>query len=383
VPARFLPHTFGLPRFLRLLVLACVLACLRLRLRLKLRLSPLPKRFASTKQMLRRPASPAFSLRDSSRSSLLCIAGIGAALGFAPACGNISLTNAADFASAGSAAANPAHGPDASADASIETPPVGLVDAEPPPAAADAAAVSTASGSPLCFFDELGDGGAHICAPDTSNQCAPVGVDSGAYYPWDDAGLGMDGGAVAVALSACHVTTSGQTCTGAGLGGDGAQCQSGADCASTFECVGSPGQCRHYCCGGNATCDGASGVTTGATFCDVQPLTVGGQPVPVCEPIANCTPLLTGTGAGTCPKGETCAVVKDDGTTSCVTIGSAGIGGDCGKLHCAAELTCLGPPESRTCFELCQVDLPTSCPNGKTCMSSAQLFTNANIGICQ
>ena len=34
-------------------------------------------------------------------------------------------------------------------------------------------------------------------------------------------------------------------------------------------------------------------------------------------------------------------------------------------------------------LQLCQVDAPTACPTGKTCTSSAQLFTNANIGICQ
>jgi hypothetical protein len=124
-------------------------------------------------------------------------------------------------------------------------------------------------------------------------------------------------------------------------------------------------------------------VTTSATFCDVQPTAVGGLNVPVCEPVTSCTLLLTGTGNGSCPKGETCAVVKDDGTTSCVQIGTVGIGGDCDVYHCAAELTCLGPAGSRTCFQLCQVDAPAACPSGTTCMSSAQLFTNANVGICQ
>jgi hypothetical protein len=175
----------------------------------------------------------------------------------------------------------------------------------------------------------------------------------------------------------------GQQCLAAGTGGDGEQCQKSTDCADSFECVGSPGQCRHYCCAGNTSCDQASSVTTSATFCDVQPTAVGGLNVPVCEPVTSCTLLLTGTGNGSCPKGETCAVVKDDGTTSCVQIGTVGIGGDCDVYHCAAELTCLGPAGSRTCFQLCQVDAPAACPSGTTCMSSAQLFTNANVGICQ
>jgi hypothetical protein len=29
------------------------------------------------------------------------------------------------------------------------------------------------------------------------------------------------------------------------------------------------------------------------------------------------------------------------------------------------------------------MDSPTNCPSGTTCTSSAQLFSNANVGICQ
>ena len=168
-----------------------------------------------------------------------------------------------------------------------------------------------------------------------------------------------------------------------GAGGDGAQCQVSTDCAADFECVGSPGQCRHYCCGGNASCTAATDVTTGTTFCDLQPTTQGGRSVPVCEPVTSCTLLLTGTANGSCPSGETCAVVMDNGTTSCVEIGPVGVGGDCETAHCANGLTCLGSEGNRTCFQLCQVDSPATCPRDTMCTSSAQLFTNANVGICQ
>ncbi len=297
-------------------------------------------------------------------------------------CGNITLTNS-DFGAPGVSGGSSAPSPDAGTQADASPPGVASTTDAGGGAAVtsptfDAGTASVSTGSVLCFYGYGMDAGAHTCQPDTSSQCAAPATssdDAGVYTGWEDAG---EGGAL---LSACHVVANGQVCAVAGAGGDGAQCQSSADCAESFECVGSPGQCRHYCCNGNAACDAASDQTTGTTFCDVQTTTDGSLSVPICAPVRSCTPLLIGTGAGTCPDGETCAVVKDDGTTSCVAIGPVGIGGDCDVLHCRAELTCLGTIGSRTCFELCEVDSP-ACSTG-TCESSAQLFTNANVGICQ
>jgi hypothetical protein len=336
-----------------------------------------------------RPNPQAFSARCAPRVAWRGLrGGSGALLGFGllavvfgGGCDNISLSNGADFSGAANAA-GPA--PSQHVDSGAEAGPAASapVDGAPgvvaPTPSEDAGVASVTTGNPLCFYSYAADSGAHNCQPDTSSQC---GDDAGAYHPpSDDAG---DGGEPA---SACHVWADpeGQKCLAAGPGLDGAQCQSGTDCAAGFECVGSPGQCRHYCCGGNASCDSAS-----ATFCDVQSMASGTSSgtksslnVPVCEPVRPCT-LLVGAGAGSCPSGETCAVVKDDGTTSCVAIGNVGIGGDCGVYHCAAQLTCLGAIGSRKCFQLCEVDSPTVCPTGTTCTSSAQLFANANVGICQ
>lgn len=319
-------------------------------------------------------------LRTASRGAVL--AGLAVLIaGGQPGCGNITLSSATELSPANGGASTP-RPPDAAADAGA-TPSTsdGATSGPPPGASVDAGAAPVSTGNPLCFYSYAPDAGAHTCQPDTSSQCSGwLSADAGSYVPpAEDA---SDGSAP---LSACHVSSSpnGQKCLQAGPGGDGAQCQTGTDCAESFECVGSPGQCRHYCCDGNAACDSAGGQMPGPSFCDVEATTSGGLMVPVCEPVRSCTPLLLGNGAGTCPKGETCAVVKDDGTTSCVPIGTVGIGGDCDVYHCAAELTCLGAVGSRTCFQLCEVDSPTACPAGKTCMSSAQLFTNANIGICQ
>jgi hypothetical protein len=236
--------------------------------------------------------------------------------------------------------------------------------------ASDAAAATTV-GNPLCFYSYAADAGnQRVCEPDTSNGCASPDPDAGIYDPWDAGD--------AEPSTACHVSANAQACSPSGSGGDGAQCQTSADCTNSFECVGSPGVCRHYCCGGNAACDSASDQTTAETFCDVQPTASGGLNVPVCEPISNCALLSP------CPvKGDTCAIVKDDGTTSCISIGPQIVGQSCDVYHCAAGLTCLGTAGSRSCFALCEVDSTTACPTGKTCTSSAQLFTNANIGICQ
>jgi hypothetical protein len=257
----------------------------------------------------------------------------------------------------------------------------GMINGPAPPdgtaaVAASADGGSTIVGNPLCFVSYGDAGGEHACLPDTSLLCPTYDAGAGIYNPLD-ASASDDGGAIPEVPSACHVVANGQKCEAPGTGGDGAQCLTSTDCAPSFECVGSPGQCRHYCCGGNATCDGASSVTTSASFCDVQTTAVGNINVPVCEPISSCA-LLT-----PCPtQGQTCAIVKDDGTTSCVAIGPVGVGGDCDVYHCAAELTCLGAVGSRTCYQLCQVDSPV-CPSGTTCTSSAQLFANANVGICQ
>jgi hypothetical protein len=320
-------------------------------------------------------------------SSLLRMGSIAALVVAASACDSLVLSSDSPSFSGGASQSVP----DASSSSDAGYPSLGGDGADAPSTLVDAGMASTSVGNPLCFF-AFEDGGAHECEPDTSGQCDSVADDAGTFTGWDagvapergsDGGDGGDDDAAAPGppLSACHVIPNGQMCTVAGAGGDGAQCQMGTDCMAGFECVGSPGQCRHYCCAGNASCDLASDETAGATFCDVQPIVTGGRNVPVCEPVTSCT-LLAATGYGSCPKGATCAVVKDDGTTSCVEIGTLQVGGDCEAAHCAAGLTCLGAEGKRTCFQLCELEAP-ACPSEETCKTSAQLFTNGNVGICQ
>lgn len=224
-------------------------------------------------------------------------------------------------------------------------------------------------GSPLCNYSKP-----HGCLPDvppTMSDCnvSDAGADS------SDAG--------AAAPLACRVgfdttlAAPAPACVRAGYGHDGDACQTGADCAAGFECVGA-GECRHYCCE-ESTCDAFAK----DTFCDVQAMKappVAGANVPACMPVRSCKLLMP----GYCADGETCAVVRpSDGTTSCVAIGPAKVGDNCDETHCGDGLVCLGTVGSRSCFQLCRTSVSSDCPSGQTCKSGAPLFQDPSVGICK
>ncbi len=257
------------------------------------------------------------------------------------------------------------------------------------PDASDAAAMATqtddagvaglVSGSPLCAGSD-GDGGSLVrtCDPDSptpAGMCSTLAPDGGLYNP---------SGGYADASLACRVVPSASIATG-GIGGsptcalpgpgtDGASCEGGSDCAAGFDCVG-PGVCRHYCCAGNGPC-------AGSQFCDIQPLAhATTTQVPVCVPIeppGGCGLLA----AASCPSGETCAVVREDGATSCVENGSAKAGDSCETQHCAAGLVCLGTAGLRMCFTLCHTSSAT-CVAPDTCQGGLPLFQDPTIGVCR
>lgn len=247
------------------------------------------------------------------------------------------------------------------------------------PGASDAGVASADQGNPLC--DVVG-GSACIPdddAPPASNKCSS-GLDGGGVggsAPTDDGGY--DAGPSPIA---CHVTLDPSTtetsaqCTAAGAGTNGVQCLGSDDCAAGFECVGSPGVCRHYCCGIRGSCQSNF-------FCDVQSETSAESvKVPVCEPVHSCQLL----GADNmCAAGETCAIVNDnDGTTSCVSVGPANVGESCDATHCGKDLACLGDVGARKCFALC-LKAKSTCDSSETCAGAAPLFqgVNSGIGICQ
>ncbi|HEX7604022.1 MAG TPA: hypothetical protein VF316_20535 [Polyangiaceae bacterium] len=223
-------------------------------------------------------------------------------------------------------------------------------------------------------------GGKSVCSPDVSKQSllAPVcGGDAGASssdgggYPTVD---GLACRVVSIVLDPNHPTTAPE-CAKAGTGEDGAACTTGSDCRAGFECVGDPGRCRHYCC--DSTVCPTLDTMGKAYFCDVQTETAASVTVPVCQVVQPCDLLRD-----TCAAGMTCALVDaNDGVTSCVATGPAGVGQSCDVTHCGANLSCLGLAGSRTCQELC--DSTHLCPKGLSCVAKWQSLKQLGVGLCQ
>jgi hypothetical protein len=239
-----------------------------------------------------------------------------------------------------------------------------------------APAAPSYQGSSLCRASRA------TCYPDdVINACdfAPDGVPADAAA---DAGFSF--------APACHVVAGGlvpsTTCLPSTVAGMYAStCSHSTECSPGYECVDG-GTCRHYCCGGNSACSDGQ-------FCDAQPMAESpGTLVPVCLAQLPCVLL----NDGSCPMTEQCSVVRDDGATSCVTVGTAQAGEPCESEHCARTLVCLGPQGSdpttglslRRCQQLCLIGNPTACKStGGTCIGTLPLFPNPfpnpAVGVCQ
>jgi hypothetical protein len=182
----------------------------------------------------------------------------------------------------------------------------------------------------------------------------------------------------------CNVTSGGSghptaECTIAGTGGIAAPCVSNADCAPGLACVASGGaaQCRPYCCGDPSECEKG-------TFCAERPLYDTLQleqplSIPVCMPADGCNlnePYpCPATKDCVCKDGTACAVVKDDGTTSCVKPGDGQAGDPC---PCAWGYVC--SQSTQTCLKICSTGTSVpDCGSGK-CQSVSYL--PEGYGVC-
>ncbi len=229
--------------------------------------------------------------------------------------------------------------------------------------------------------------GAGSCLPDDPNPLECSAIEGGAD-PGSDAAEAStpDGGADAApeppATLGCGViSTNGQptsACQPAGSGEGGSPCVDGGDCAPGLACVseGSTAACRPYCCAQATTC--AAGA-----YCAERPLQgASGKTaigVPVCVPADDCSlddpyPCPTNKQCK-CQAGTACAVVKDDGTTSCVPPGKGRAGEPC---PCAAGFVC--SKTTNACLKLCSTTSGTAdCGTGK-CLAVAGL--PKGFGIC-
>jgi hypothetical protein len=168
---------------------------------------------------------------------------------------------------------------------------------------------------------------------------------------------------------------------GAGGGGElvckiaptatGEPCRSATDCAADLGCVGTgnAGVCRPYCCGDPDACPVDTYCALG-TMVEDDPTN---QHIPICTPASNCM-LLVDTG---CPMGETCTIVRADGTTSCVTPGTGTMGQPC---PCAAGYVCSG--FNGSCQKLCQLgENGADCTGGGKCQGGVTGYP-AGFGVC-
>lgn len=248
-------------------------------------------------------------------------------------------------------------------------------------------AVAVYQGNPLCNASPA----TSCCYPDALSLCAPTAcepTDAGAGAGDASGGLASQvaygchlapaaaaNGSASDATSATAVAQVNPVCMPAGLGLDGAPCHEPDDCAPGYECVGADGTCRHYCCAGSSACELDQ-------FCDIQQTTqttgTVTMSVPVCMPVHHCDLLQP----GECPGGQTCAVVREDGSESCVAIGNATVGQSCETDHCAAGLVCLGATV-RTCYTLCQMSVAGQCPATQSCKGGPPLFLDPGVGVCQ
>jgi hypothetical protein len=136
-------------------------------------------------------------------------------------------------------------------------------------------------------------------------------------------------------------------CAPAGASGEGVVCQNAQDCMPGLGCAATPnggGVCRSYCCG-NAETD-----CPAKTYCAPQPMSedkASAEPVaiPVCIPTTNCQLL----NDATCTAGLTCAIVREDGTTSCIPPGQGQLNEPC---PCAAGFVCT--QLTNACKKLCR-----------------------------
>jgi len=295
------------------------------------------------------------------------------ALVLVAACNGVSVSGASDepLVEAGPTVKS-AYSPDAS-------------DAGAPEATANApgdvalAPAPTYQGSPLCNSSHS----TGCCYPD--DPANPQACAQAACQTAPDGGsLEASGAYVEVALG-CHVVpvmpstegsagspSVGAACLPGGQVPEGFSCSGPQDCAPSFECVGAVPACHRYCCEGNEACPSVQ-------FCDIQPMALSPQTkVPVCLPVQPCTLL-----SPSCPANETCAVVRDDGTRSCVAIGGAHAGESCETDHCAAGLVCLGTTDNRSCYVLCHTATAAECSAGHMCQGGLPLFPDPEFGICQ
>ncbi len=225
-------------------------------------------------------------------------------------------------------------------------------------AASPPAALTVVRGNALCHAQLSG------CYPDAVIDACNLELDGGASGA--DANSDFAPG--------CHAPTDGSqtVCLPGGGGMKNSTCAGPTECAAGHECVGS-GVCQKYCCSGDTEC-------ALNEFCDIQPMVQSPETlVPVCATMVPCV-LLDSDG---CPANQQCGVVRENGSTSCVALGTAAEGDPCEDAHCGHGLVCLGAQGARRCAKLCYKGILGQCKTHQNCEGALPLFLTPTVGVCQ
>lgn len=233
---------------------------------------------------------------------------------------------------------------------------------------------STSSGSGGTVIHDVGEGGNGTPAPPYAGLCGSgCKPDTGVATPCElsgDGGGGSSGGTCRLAADDEGAVSG--TCQPVGTGADGEPCLADDDCAAGFGCV-DPGVCRAYCCGAPEACPSGTHCAPRKLALVPPGVPVGPVDIPACAPIEPCT-LLDDT---TCSLlGETCTVVRLDGSTSCVPPGVGTAGEAC---PCAAGHVC-SQGDAR-CWKLCRTNRSDDCPAGSQCSGGSKAYP-AGFGVC-
>ena len=182
---------------------------------------------------------------------------------------------------------------------------------------------------------------------------------------------GLGGGAVDGSVVSCKlVDVDGGTaaqCGASGTSGENAPCKEASDCAAELGCVhGLTPVCLSYCCGDPDWCPSDT-YCAPAVMEDDQSISI-----PVCTPADNCALFID----IPCTAGQTCQIVRDDGTTSCMAPGPGTDGQAC---PCAKGFTCSW--STGTCLTLCHTMGGTECGTKGYCEGGIEPYPDG-VGVC-
>ena len=214
------------------------------------------------------------------------------------------------------------------------------------------------------YTDYCGGG----CLPEETDAVDPCEPGAGGA---GGAGGGMGGGSgldCKLTYDAASPNETAGMCLAPGMQVNGGPCIASADCAADHACVNEEGNgvCRQYCCGALEDCPQQ------VTFCELRPLFDSTPSIPVCAPVDDCTLL----DSSTCAPEKTCTIVRQDGTTSCVTPGTGMHGDPC---PCAADHVCA--TGLNQCLRLCHTD-GNDCPiEAPKCQGGATIYPEG-FGVC-